>query len=415
MGTRGSAAGRTTFPELIPLWVAVFIDILGFTILIPFLPFFMAEFDTTPLVIGLLLSTNAVFGLVCGPLFGKWSDRIGRKTPLLVAQAGTCLGFLILAASNSLALLFVSRIVDGLFGGNFPLAKAVIGDVVPPKERSKQMSNVGVAYVLAGLFGPGLGGILSRYGLWAPGLAAALLSALTFGLTWLFLKESLPPENRTTSSRRQVPTHDRPPAIHLLENKEIKVLLILWAFHTLSFTIYNTSISLFAGIHLGMDAEEMGFLLMYAGIFRVFVRFVIFEPFLRHFGDYATMVVGLVCFVAAFLAFGWVVNSQQFLAVLLIVSFAASCVRGVVTGFLSRAAGPRAQGIVSGTSSSLDSASQVVGPIVGGFFLGTVSANAFGWLLALIALAALVIGLKPLTIYKEKFADDPTPRVEPID
>jgi DHA1 family tetracycline resistance protein-like MFS transporter len=125
--------------ELIPLWIAVFVDILGFSILIPFLPFFSQEYGAPDWQIGLLLSTNALFGFFSGPIWGSLSDRYGRKPMLLISQAGTLAGFLMLAFSNSLAMLYASRIVDGIFGGNFPIAKAVIGDVVPPKERSRPL------------------------------------------------------------------------------------------------------------------------------------------------------------------------------------------------------------------------------------------------------------------------------------
>ena len=164
---------RIAYPELTPLWIAVFIDILGFSILIPFLPFFSQEYNAPAWQIGLLLSTNALFGFFSGPIWGALSDRKGRKPMLLVSQLGTLAAFLMLAFSNTMAMLFVSRVVDGIFGGNFPIAKAVIGDVVPPDKRSEQMSNVGVAHVLASLVGPGLGdcslsGASSLPGSWLP-------------------------------------------------------------------------------------------------------------------------------------------------------------------------------------------------------------------------------------------------------
>ena len=131
---------KFAYPELAPLWVAVFIDILGFSILIPFLPFFSAEFHAPAWQIGLLLSTNALFSFFSGPIWGSLSDTHGRKPMLLISQLGTLAGFLMLAFSNSMAMMFASRIIDGIFGGNYPIAKAIIGDVVPPDKRSEQMS-----------------------------------------------------------------------------------------------------------------------------------------------------------------------------------------------------------------------------------------------------------------------------------
>ena len=183
---------RFAYPALAPLWIAVFIDILGFSILIPFLPFFGQQYGAPPWQIGLLLSTNALFGFFSGPIWGGLSDTRGRKPMLVISQLGTLAGFLMLAFSGNLTMLFVSRMVDGIFGGNYPIAKAVIGDVVPPQERSKQMTNIGVAHVLASLVGPGLGGLLSRWGIIAPGLLAAGLTCFTIAITVLYLRESSP-------------------------------------------------------------------------------------------------------------------------------------------------------------------------------------------------------------------------------
>jgi len=181
------------YAQLIPLWISVFIDILGFTILIPLLPFYADEYSVSPIVIGLLLSTNAIFGFICGPIISRLSDKYGRKPLLLISQTGTMLAFVMLAFSTTLPMVFLSRIMDGMFGGNLPIAKAVIGDVVPPRQRAKQMANIGVAHILSSLIGPGVGGLLfDAFGIIAPGLLAAFLSLGTMLLTIFLLEESSP-------------------------------------------------------------------------------------------------------------------------------------------------------------------------------------------------------------------------------
>jgi len=126
---------KRKYPELNNLWIGLFVDILGFYIIIPYLPSLMVIYKTTPLVIGLLLATNAVFSLFSAPIWGRLSDKFGRRPILLIAETGTCSAFLILAFSNSLSLLFVARVVDGIFGGNYPITKAIITDSVPPQDR----------------------------------------------------------------------------------------------------------------------------------------------------------------------------------------------------------------------------------------------------------------------------------------
>ncbi len=387
---------RLDYAELIPLWIAVFIDILGFSILIPFLPFFSQEYGAPAWQIGLLLSTNALFGFFSGPMWGSLSDRYGRKPMLLISQAGTLAGFLMLAFSNSLAMLFASRIVDGIFGGNFPIAKAVIGDAVPPKERSRHMSNIGVAHVLASLIGPGLGGMLSQWGVIAPGLLSAALTCITITVTLIYLKESNPPARR--SLVKKVSEQPSANACSIWHNSAARYLLIQWGFHTMSFMIYVPCIALFANLLLGLDSKEMGLLLMAAGVVRVLVRFLVFIPLLERLGDRKTSMLGLGVFVVVYLLIGFVSNEFQFALVLCTVSFAASCTRGVLTGFLSRAVKPWEQGKAMGTSASLDSFAQIAGPLIGGLILDSLPLWMYGGLASAFALGAFLMSLRRLKL-----------------
>ncbi|MBN1812782.1 MAG: MFS transporter [Anaerolineae bacterium] len=388
---------RLDYAELTPLWIAVFVDILGFSVLIPFLPYFSEEYGARDWQVGLLLSTNALFGFFSGPIWGRLSDRYGRKPMLLLAQLGTLIGFLMLAFSRSMPMLFASRIVDGIFGGNFPIAKAVIGDVVPPSERSKHMSNIGAAHVMASLIGPGVGGLLSGWGIIAPGLLSAALTCITITVTFRYLKESNLPEKHTAA---QVATPlQRNSAVW--QNPLARFLLIQWGFHTLSFIIYTSCISLFAKIQLGLNAQEIGLMLMISGAVRLLVRFTVFVPLLDKLGDRKTSLLGLVTFVIVFFLLGFVQNPVQFVLVMCGASFAAACTRGVLTGFLSRAVKPWEQGRAMGLSASLDSFAQIAGPIVGGFTLDYLPTWVYGGAASLVALAALLMGIRQLEFAQE--------------
>ena len=183
------------YRNLSPLWIAVFIDIIGFSMILPMAPFIAESFSIPIFLMGIILSINAMFSFIFGPILGKLSDKFGRRPLLLISQAGTLAGFILLAFSDSIWLLIISRVIDGIFGGNFPIAKAVIGDEVPPKDRGIQMANIGVAHVLASLIGPGIGGTLfSIGGLLLPGLFAAGLSLFTMIITIFILNETWPKE-----------------------------------------------------------------------------------------------------------------------------------------------------------------------------------------------------------------------------
>jgi DHA1 family tetracycline resistance protein-like MFS transporter len=307
-----------------------------------------------------------------------------------------------LAFSRSMTILFISRIVDGIFGGNYPVAKAIVGDVVPPQRRSEQMSNVGVAHVLSSLIGPGLGGLLSRWGIVAPGLFSAVLSLTTVLLTLFFVQESNPPQKRAAGADAGVSpgSKDRKTS-SIWQNPAARTLLIQWGFHTMSFMVYISCVSLFANIKLGLDAQQTGTLLMAAGAVRVLVRFVVFVPLLRRLGDRRTSFLGLGIFVVAYVLLGFVQTPLHFAAVLCAVSFAAACTRGVLTSFLSRSVKPREQGQAMGLSASLDSLAQIAGPAAGGYILGAFPVWTYGGLAALFALGAFLIAFRGLAFQFE--------------
>jgi len=397
---------RVPYPRLLPLYLAVFIDVLGYSVLIPFLPFFGQQYHATPVQIGLLLSTNALFGFFSGPVWGALSDRYGRKPFLLLSQLGTLLGFVILIFARNLTMLFISRIVDGLFGGQFPIAKAIIGDISKPQDRSREMSNIGVAHVLSSLLGPVIGGLLSGWGIVAPALLAAGLTLLTMVLTFLLVSESRPGARAESAVAGSTRTTWLSGTLALWRNRDARTLLAQWLFHTLSFSLFMACISLFANLVLGLDARQVGLMLTIAGIVRVLVRFAVFVPLLERLGDRATARLGLGIFVLAYAVVGFVSNQWAFAAVLAVASFAASCARGPLTGFLSRAVRPSEQGVAMGASVSLDNLAQIVGPIVGGAILGALPAWVYGALASALALVAFVLSYKSLALAQER-ADAP--------
>src|ERR671917_1608993 len=146
------------------IFVTVFIDLVGFGIVIPLLPFYATRFGASPFAIGLLFASYSLMQLVFSPVLGRLSDRHGRRPVLLLSLLGTALGFLILGFADSLLLLFVGRIIDGISGANISTAQAYVADVTTPENRAKGMGLVGAAFGLGFIFGPAIGGTLSLWG-----------------------------------------------------------------------------------------------------------------------------------------------------------------------------------------------------------------------------------------------------------
>lgn len=363
--------------------MAVFIDFLGIYILILLLPQIMEKMDVLPIIAVSLISINAVFSFIFGPILGRLSDKYGRKPLLMISQFGTMLGFLIFAFAPSnailgIAILFISRIVDGIFGGNFPIAKSVISDATTHEDRAVKMANIGLCVTFAALIGPMMGGLLANLSAllsgveWMlPGLVAAGLSLVTVVITAFILPETWPKEKRSIievfKENKSLPEHQ---SESILKNKTALYLLTQWGFHSLSFFMYTTNVAIFAALAIGiMNPFEMGIYLSIAGIFQLIYRFTIFKPILRKLGEVNTLRIGLGIMAATFFMLFFVNHSITFIIFLIFVSFGASLSRGPMASVLTKTVSPRDQGKINGFSSALDSLAQIFGPLFGGFVL----------------------------------------------
>ncbi len=400
---------KKKYPELNNLWMGLFVDILGFYIIIPYLPDLIKHYDTTPLVIGFLLATNAIFSLFSAPMWGRLSDKYGRRSILLIAETGTCSAFLILAFSNSLFLLFVARVVDGIFGGNYPITKAIITDSVPPQDRGLQMTNIGVAHTLAGLVAPALGGFLSvflifgpDYPLALPGLVSAFFSLLTIIITFFFIKESWP------KSKREKAEKEVKIKFKLVNNRDALYSLIQFAFHTFSFIMYVSTLAIFIGLILGFDTLGISILLMISGISRAIVRFTIFKPTIRILGEKKMKILGLSILTVVFILIGifgafypapWI-----FIVLLVFASYGVSCARGLMMSKVTETVSPKEIGKINGYTSTLDSLAQIFGPILGTFLLSPplLSPFLYGSIMGILAFVALMMVFKKIVSYREK-------------
>jgi MFS family permease len=185
----------STRSPLLPIFLIVLVDVLGFTIVIPLLGFYAEKFGASPLVATTLVSVYALCSLISTPIIGNLSDRYGRRKLLLISQAGTCAGFLMLADASSLWMVFVGRILDGATAGNLSIAQAYISDHTKPENRAKSFGVIGIAFGIGFMFGPGIGGVLAEYGMHVPFLAAAALSLTSIGATYTLLGEEKPPQD----------------------------------------------------------------------------------------------------------------------------------------------------------------------------------------------------------------------------
>jgi DHA1 family tetracycline resistance protein-like MFS transporter len=391
-------AEKYKFKELNPLWISVFVDILGFSIILPFLPYFIAEFNASPVIIGFLLSSNAIFGFFFGPILSKLSDTYGRKPLMLISLAGTFVGFIVLIISDNLIVLLISRIIDGIFSGQFPIAKAVIGDVVPPEERPKQMTNIGITFGLAFLIGPAIGGLLSSFGFLGPGIIATILTGFSFVYTSIYLKESLP--TKTLNRERQTELIELPEMVvkssSIWKNNKTLILVIQYSFVAMTGGILQTTFTIFAGIRLGLEPLEVGILLTLLGVFQLIFRALVFNRLRNSVGDPNMAILGLGTYIIAYLFLAFVTQAWELVIILFFLSFAGSTSQGVITGFTSRSVDQRNQGKIMGITTGIDNLSQIIGPILGGILLSFNGTLPYALVLSLLSAIAFIIGFQVL-------------------
>ena len=258
---RGSGARPLTF-----IFLTVFLDLLGVGILVPVLPYIVAEFRTDALTVGLLSLAFAAAQFLASPVLGAWSDRIGRRRVLLLSVLGTGIGYFIFGAAQTLWLLFLARLIDGFTGGNISTAQAYIADVSPPEDRAKNFGLIGAAFGLGFIIGPALGGILSHWSLRAPAYAAGVLSLLTVTLGYFVLPESLPPERRTRTPFRLRDLH---PLNHLGEAvRRPGVARIFAAFFAMNFAMaaLQSNFAVFTHARFGLGPKGNALLFTLVGL-----------------------------------------------------------------------------------------------------------------------------------------------------
>lgn len=257
---------------LLVIFITVFIDLIGFGIVIPVLPYYAegTKFGATPSQVGLLFASYSVMQLVFAPVLGRLSDKYGRRPILLISLLGTCIGFLILGFATTLWMLFVGRIIDGISGGNISTAQAYIADVTTKENRAKGMGLIGAAFGLGFVFGPAIGGILSRWGINLPFLFAGGLAFANTVLLYFALPETVTRDHpaRASAAAGRGWAH----LIAALKNPRLGFVLLIYFLSIVAFSIMTATFSLFLMFRLGYDAFHNGWIFAYVGVISAIIQ-----------------------------------------------------------------------------------------------------------------------------------------------
>ncbi len=369
----------------------VFVDILGLTIILPLFPFYAEKYGASPAVVGSLVSVYALFQFLAGPVLGRLSDRHGRKPVLFISQLGTFIGFLILAFANSLWMLFLGRIIDGITAGNITVAQAYISDVTAPENRVKAYGIIGVSFGLGFLLGPAISGFLVAYGMNAPIFAAAALSFLSIMGTLFLLPKTEPTASGVVEKGFLIPlaTWKR-----FFSHPQLGRVLVQFFLFSWVFTSFTSGFALFAerrftwGGH-PFGAREVGYVLAALGLYGILLQGGIIGRLNKAIGEKRLAFWG---FLTCLVGYGVLMEtfSLQVLAVALVISsFGTGVLRPALTALVSHSVDKTEQGLVMGVSQSLGSIAQILAPILVGLLIETDHLQLWALMMAVVSAVAL--------------------------
>jgi DHA1 family tetracycline resistance protein-like MFS transporter len=373
-------------PSLLVVWLTVFIDLIGFGIIVPLIPIFTARYNTTSVVIGMVLASFSALQFVFAPIWGRLSDRIGRRPIMLLSTAGAAVSYVVFAigsgfenSTSALLTLGIARAFAGAFGGNITVAQAYIADITPPENRSKRMGLIGMAFGLGFIFGPAIGGLGITYlGTQGPGWIAATLCALNFLLALLVL-----PESRNAGAP-QAP--ERPHLAqwkHTLTQPGVGLLVVVFFLTTLCFSCFEVTLAYLICANFGLNIHDNStavigmYLFIYCGLLSVVVQGGMIGRVVKRLGEPKVITISLMItavslallpFIKGSGLLSWGILAQPegvawwwLLGALGLLAFGSSLTRPPLFGLLSNLTATNEQGVNIGVAQAAGSLARIIG------------------------------------------------------
>jgi len=380
--------------------LSIFVDTLGFIMVLPLLPGIFYGLGATDFTIGLSISSNAVALLIFGPLWGKLSDKYGRKPILMISQIGTGFAFLTLVFSDTIPMIFAARILDGVFSGQMPIIRAYISDVTTPQTRASQMGKIMAGYTSSMVIGSVIGGTLGSFNWKLPMIFACVLTIVSTILTYTLLVESMPPERiKDLKEKRQ-----------LIENsseqkgiltKEIGVRFIEILLLSLISMIFQTSFSLVIYKRYTNNPFIIGSLMGFSAGFIMIYGLVFMKRLIQKLGEKKMFYLGMSIFIAIFIIYPYLDELWMIYVLMIPYSFSAASVGPLISTNITKAIGADKQGSLSGWTTNITAISQIFSPLIATSFLqmgsltiGFIYLNSYqliGFTNAIIGVALLII------------------------
>ncbi len=355
------------------VFLTVFIDLIGFGIVLPLLPIYSKEFGANGFIIGAIIASYSAAQFLFAPVWGRLSDRIGRRPVLLVSTAGAAISYGLFGwgssfpAGTALILIFVSRVLAGVAGANITVAQAYIADITPPEKRSQRMGLIGMAFGLGFIFGPALGGFTYKaFGITGPGYVAAALCAFNLLLAYFILPESRQPGSEQLPARPRLAQWSQ-----TLAHPQIGLLVTVFFLSTFAFTCFETTLGLLVGKNFNLEIAKddraktvVSYLFAYCGVIGALVQGGAIGRLVKKLGEPRLITVSLLL-VGISLAWLPFVRGMwlELLLVLALLSVGSSLTRPPLFGMISILTPAHEQGGVIGIAQSAGSLARILGPI----------------------------------------------------
>ncbi|GCE31649.1 tetracycline resistance MFS efflux pump [Dictyobacter alpinus] len=409
---------------IIFLAIVSFLNTVGFTIVGPVTPFMTRQYisngNDLALTVAWMLSIYGICQLIAAPGLGLLSDRYGRRPVLFACLIGSAIGYLLFGLGGALWILFLSRIIDGLTGGNFSVLFAYVADITEPEERGAYFGIFGGISGVGFILGPAIGGLLAGISYSTPFFVAAAVTALNLLWGFFFLPESLKKEHRITAIR----VRDLNPLSQLgtvFKIANLRWLLLAAFFYAFPFASLQANLTILMKDSLGWNPTQAGLVATLVGVVDILAQGVLLGKLLPIFGDVKLSIGSLILVAISYILLGAVAiiaSPLILIAGVILFAGAGGLVENGLRGLTSQAVGPSQQGLVGGAGQSMQSLAMIVGPIVGGIFyaqFGHASPYWSGASIIGLAILCIVLALPALRAHRAKTGAELTPDLSKVE
>ncbi len=377
------------------IFLITFTEVLGFSMVLPLIPFLGLELGLTYSQIGLIISVFSICQLFASPITGKLSDYFGRKPLFILSQISTFIGFILLGFATTVILLVAARLIDGLLGSNMTVSQAYISDITEPKHRTRVYGYSSGVFGAGLIFGPFIGGILSTINYSVPMFFAAAITLISIALVVFFLPETIPKKqaNFFFSFNDGIPVND---FRHFVRNHHIRNYLLMFFMYTLAFFLFISNLSLFGEAQFHINAEQVSFFMVWIGVIRVGIQTILIARILQFFEENRLLIIGIFSMIVSMVTIAF---SAEYLLVffpLIFLSFGTGVSRPILTSKLTNSVAAKETGAILGVNNALTSVAQIIAPIFGGFIIEYLAPQALP-LLSVIIFTLMILFLRKTT------------------